>query len=430
MLPIIIKFIDGIIISIAIITIAKNILKLDIKITNLRTIMLMMIMIIPMIYFYQTEYNTILTIFTYMISVLVIRKLGNIDLKTSIVTISLIMITIFVVDLIVSLCELNIFKFKYEMLRDNMPLNLINNIIIAIVSILICKTKLVIDKFRQFCLKINESHYLSIIFFAILSIFIFTILVLNLTTQLKVNIFNTLSIVSITIFLILYYIYMEECNNYDSLKDEYDNLFDCIQNFEEWIDNEQLYRHEMKNNLSIIRGMTKNKNIINKIDEILDMSIVIDDQTVETLKSLPKGDLKGLLYYKTAISNKKKINIVFEISEIVTTKLKKINKNKTRDLCIILGIYLDNAIEAAEKSKEKNVVLEIYEINKELNFVISNTYDEILSIKNMNRKNFTTKGGNHGRGLYYANKIIKKCKWINKDQMFLNKYFIQKLIIK
>ena len=48
----------------------------------------------------------------------------------------------------------------------------------------------------------------------------------------------------------------------------------------------------------------------------------------------------------------------------------------------------------------------------------------------MNRKNFTTKGGNHGRGLYYANKIIKKCKWINKDQMFLNKYFIQKLIIK
>lgn len=430
MLPIIIKFIDGIIISIAIITIAKNILKLDIKITNLRTIMLMMIMIIPMIYFYQTEYNTILTIFTYMISVLVIRKLGNIDLKTSIVTISLIMITIFVVDLIVSLCELNIFKFKYEMLRDNMPLNLINNIIIAIVSILICKTKLVIDKFRRFCLKINESHYLSIIFFAILSIFIFTILVLNLTTQLKVNIFNTLSIVSITIFLILYYIYMEECNNYDSLKDEYDNLFDCIQNFEEWIDNEQLYRHEMKNNLSIIRGMTKNKNIINKIDEILDMSIVIDDQTVETLKSLPKGDLKGLLYYKTAISNKKKINIVFEISEIVTTKLKKINKNKTRDLCIILGIYLDNAIEAAEKSKEKNVVLEIYEINKELNFVISNTYDEILSIKNMNRKNFTTKGGNHGRGLYYANKIIKKCKWINKDQMFLNKYFIQKLIIK
>ena len=106
------------------------------------------------------------------------------------------------------------------------------------------------------------------------------------------------------------------------------------------------------------------------------------------------------------------------------------DKTKIREVCIILGIYLDNALEAAEKSKEKNVVLEIYEINKEINFVISNTYEEILSIKNMNRKNFTTKGKNHGRGLYYVNKIIKKYKWISQEQMFLNKYFIQKLIVK
>ena len=430
MLPIITKFIDGIIISIAIITMAKNILKLNIKITNLKTIMLILIMIIPMIVFYQTEYNTILTIFTYMIAVLVIRKLGNVDLRTSIVTTSLIMITIFAIDLIISLCELNLFKIKYEMLRDNIALNLINNIIIAISSVLICKTKLVIDKFKRFCSKINESHYLSIIFFAILSIFVFTILVLDLTTQLKVNIFDTLSIVSIIIFLILYYIYMEECNNYDKLQGEYDNLFDCIQNFENWIDDEQMHNHEMKNSLSIIRGITKNKKIIEKIDEILDASILIDEQVIETLKDIPKGDLKGLLYYKVAISKKKKINIVFEVSSTVTKKLKKINKENTRELCIILGIFLDNAIEAAENSKDKNVVLEIYEINRELNFVISNTYEKLLSIKNMNRKNFTTKGGNHGRGLHYANKIIKKHKWINKEQMFLNNYFIQKLIVK
>ena len=428
MLPIIIKFINGIIIAIAILTIAKYILKFDLKLFKLKSIMLVLIMAVPTLIFYETEYNTILTIATYMISVLVIRKLGNTDLKTSIVTTSLIMIAIFVIDLIVTLCELNI--FKYETIRDNIYLNLINNTIIAIVTVLICKSKLMISKFRRFCLKINESHYLSIIFFAILSIFIFTILVLNLTTQLKMDIFNTLSIVSITIFLILYYIYMEECNNYDSLKDEYDNLFDCIQNFENWIDDEQMYRHEMKNNLSIIRGMTKNKNIINKIDEILDMSIIIDDQVIETLKNIPKGDLKALLYYKIAVSKKKNINIVFEISEQVTKSIKKKEKEKIRELCIILGIYLDNAIEAAEKSKDKNVVLEIYEINKELNFVISNTYEKILSIKNMNRKNFTTKGKNHGKGLYYASKVIRKHKWIKQDQMFLNKYFIQKIIIK
>lgn len=428
MLPIITKFINGIIISTAIITMAKYILRFNTKTITIKTLMLILIIAIPTLLFYATEYNTILTIATYMISVLVIRKLGNIELKTSIVTMSLIMITIFVIDLIVTLSELGI--FGYEAIRDNLCLSIINNIIIASFSVLICKNKRIANNFRRFCLKINESHYLSIIFFAVLSIFVFTILVLNLTTQLKVNIFNTLSIMIIIIFLILYYIYMEECNSYDNLKDEYDKLFDCIQNFENWIDDEQLYRHEMKNNLSIIRGMTRNKKIINKIDEILDMSIIVDDEVIETLKNLPKGDLKALLYYKMAVSKKNGINIIFEVSEHITKKLKKMDKAKIRELCIILGIYLDNAIEAAEKSKDKNVVLEIYEINKELNFVISNTYEKLLSIKNMNRENFTTKGGNHGRGLYYANKVIKKYKWITQDQMFLNNYFIQKLIIK
>lgn len=428
MLPIITKFITGLIMGIATIIMARNILKENKSIFETKNIFLVLIMSLPTLILYQTEYNTVLTIITYVVTVFVIRKIGDIDLKSAIVTTSIIMVTVFVVDFIISLLELSV--IDYTVIRDNNYLNIINTIIIASISTLICKSELIITKFRRFCLKINESHYLSIIFFAILSVLIFTILVLNLTTQLKVDIFNTLSIVSIAIFLILYYIYMEECSSYDKLKEEYDNLFDCIQNFENWIDDEQLYRHEMKNNLSIIRNMTRNKNITNKIDEILDMSIIIDDRVIETLKNIPKGDLKGLLYYKVAISKKKKINIIFEVSENSTNKIRKINKDKMRELCIILGIYLDNAIDAASKAKDKNVVLEIYEINKELNFVISNTYEELLSIKNMNRKNFTTKGKNHGRGLYYANKIIKKYKWISQDQMFLNNYFIQKLIVK
>ena len=42
----------------------------------------------------------------------------------------------------------------------------------------------------------------------------------------------------------------------------------------------------------------------------------------------------------------------------------------------------------------------------------------------------TTKGKNHGKGLYYVNKLINKYKWIETSQMFLNNYFIQKITIK
>ena len=81
-------------------------------------------------------------------------------------------------------------------------------------------------------------------------------------------------------------------------------------------------------------------------------------------------------------------------------------------------------------SKKKTVTLEIYELNKVINFTISNTYKELIPIKTMKKVGFTTKGGEHGKGLYYANKILSKTKWLKSEQTFLNDYFIQKIYIK
>ena len=85
------------------------------------------------------------------------------------------------------------------------------------------------------------------------------------------------------LLLILYYLYVKECNNYVSLSQEYDAIFKYIQTFEEWIDNEQMYRHELKNNLSIIRNMTSNKGIIKKIDDMLHFSVILDEYDIVIL---------------------------------------------------------------------------------------------------------------------------------------------------
>ena len=191
-----------------------------------------------------------------------------------------------------------------------------------------------------------------------------------------------------------------------------------------------MYRHELKNNLSMIRNMTKNKKIINKIDDMLNMNINIDDEYIELLKYIPKGGLKGLLYYKIALAKNKKVKIVIEISSKVNILLKQLAEEQLRQLCIVLGIYIDNALDSAEESNKKIVTLEIYEINKMIIFTISNTYKELVPIKNMKKIGFTTKGGEHGKGLYYANKVLSKTKWLKSEQVFLNDYFIQKIYIK
>ena len=96
---------------------------------------------------------------------------------------------------------------------------------------------------------------------------------------------------------------------------------------------------------------------------------------------------------------------------------------------MLLGIYLDNAIEASSESNKKCVALEIYGINNELNFVISNTYNNFIPLKVINKKGYSSKGIGHGNGLYYANKIIKRNKKITAEAVYLNNYYIQKIII-
>ena len=122
--------------------------------------------------------------------------------------------------------------------------------------------------------------------------------------------------------------------------------------------------------------------------------------------------------------------MIVEASPKATALLKKIEEKKLRKLCIVLGIYLDNALEAASVAKNKSVTLEIYKSNNNLTFTISNTYKNIIPIKDMKKKGYTTKGKNHGKGLYYVNKVLNKSKWLESEQMFLNQYFIQKIAIK
>ena len=191
-----------------------------------------------------------------------------------------------------------------------------------------------------------------------------------------------------------------------------------------------MYRHELKNNLSIIRNLSNKKEINKKIDKMLQMNMLIDDSYIEILKDIPKGGLKGLLYYKLALANKYNIDMYIDVSPKINNKLTKINKTLLESICIILGIYIDNAIDECKKMKRKNITIEIYEKDENLNIVISNTCNKVISIKKMNKKGYTSKGKGHGNGLYFANKIIKREKRLNTEQQFLNNYFIQKIIVQ
>ena len=431
MLPMVVKIINSLFLAISSFLIIRKFVDTDIieiKKNKIYIVLAIIALIIPSCILFKTEYSILVSLITYLISIIVWKRAFGINLIESIIVCSITIIFVAISDFIVSTIE-NPF-FSYEYVRTNITITIINNVLVSIGAYILSCMSFIKSRVKFAVKKVSGNKKVTLIIFAILMIIVVSTLYYNITSIFKLNMYYTVTFITLAIFLLLYYLYIYEYSNYEKLKESYDILFECVQRFENWIDDEQQYRHELKNNLSIIRNLTKEKEVLKKVDEMLGITINVEDRYIETLKNIPKGGLKGILYYKIALNTNKKVNITIDVSANSTKDLKRLSQKRLKELCIILGIYIDNALEAAANANSKNVTIEIYKINNNLNFVISNTYANLTSIKKMNKKGFSTKGIEHGKGLFYVQKILKNNRQIKAEQFFKDKFYIQKIIVK
>ncbi len=431
MLPLIVKIINSMFLAISSFLIIKKFVdkkNIDLKKNKGYIIFSIIALIIPSCILFKTEYTSLVSLVTYLISIAVWKRTFRLNLTESIIICSIAIIFVAIADFSFGTIETHFFSYSY--VRTNIPLTIFNNILVSISAYGLSCLPTVKNKVKFLSEKASETDKGPLIVFAILMIIVISIIFYNITSIFKLNIYYTVTLISLVVFVLLYYLYIYEYSNYEKLKENYDILFDCVQRFESWIDDEQEYRHELKNNLSIIRNLAKEKNVLEKVDEMLGININVEDRYIETLKNVPKGGLKGIIYYKLAIAANENVNFIIDVSKNATKKLQQLSKSNLKELCIVLGIFIDNALEAAADTSIKNVTFEIYTINNNLNFVISNTYNKLIPIKIMNKKGYSTKGKEHGKGLYFAQKILKNNKSIKAEQYFKDKFFIQKITIE
>lgn len=88
---------------------------------------------------------------------------------------------------------------------------------------------------------------------------------------------------------------------------------------------------------------------------------------------------------------------------------------KTYDLSRMLGILLDNALEAASKCEDKSVYITIRKDNKAPRhlFIIENTYaNKDVNMDRIFEKGYTSKteddGKSHGLGLWEIREVLKR----------------------
>lgn len=122
-------------------------------------------------------------------------------------------------------------------------------------------------------------------------------------------------------------------------------------------------------------------------------------------------------------------NIKFNIN--ISSDLNNLKTNPL-ELVRILGILLDNSIEACLECPENSRIinLSIYELNNAKSISIENSYkNKTLNIDKIYEKNFSTKDRNTGIGLWEVQNYINKDKHLKLNTSMSDSLFKQELLI-
>lgn len=425
MSEVIIKLCTSAVMPVAGFFVVKNLLNSRENLSVLKTLFILFLLSLFNFAVYNIEYQAMITILNFCVIMIGYKFIFKINFFDSFLLSIIIMLFTAVSEII--LCIL-ILPFSEETLRDFRSSLVLGNLLVAFISIILSKIKYFNSLVNKLLLKLERNGKFKTIVVACLWILIISIFCYMIFKSSVNTIDFWLSIFIMSVFILFMLNYFRDKNKYILLNEKFDSLYDYIQTIEEHLDNEQLNIHEYKNQLSVIRSMSSNKKIHNYIDSLVENNDISDEWSNQ-LKNLPKGGLKGLLYYKLAQAESKGLNLVIDISDKCYDYLENLSLETVKELSRLIGIYMDNSIEASINTKKKYISLEIYVVNKEVNIVISNSIESMIDLSNVNRKGYTSKGNGRGRGLYLASKIIDKNGSFKSDTTIINDYFIQKLTI-
>jgi two-component system sensor histidine kinase AgrC len=228
-------------------------------------------------------------------------------------------------------------------------------------------------------------------------------------------------------------IIINEIGKGDKMTKKFDDLLEHMESYETIMEQEKIKRHEDKNQLIVINSLINedNKKLKKYMKNILEEIEHSECDSINNLNYIPKGGLKGLIYYKIIEMQGLGIEVNIDVSKrIEDLDLENIKINTYKNISKIIGVFLDNAKEAAVDSEDKIVGIEIYNKADSLCLCISNSFDGNLHIENFGKKKFTTKGKGRGYGLKLVENIIQKEKIISERKEIVNNFYIQHLKIK
>lgn len=193
------------------------------------------------------------------------------------------------------------------------------------------------------------------------------------------------------------------------------------------------FRHDYVNILSTLSDFIREEDMdgLRKYfrSEILPMqdSMQMNAIKINGLENLHIREIKGLLTTKILQAQEKSIRISIEVPD----PIEKIEM-PTINLSRIIGIILDNAIEASEKIEDDPLIRIAFIKNEDdsVMFIVMNKCEPNMpKVHTLFQENFSTKGKNRGLGLSTLKELTDSTTNVLLDTTIDNNYFIQKVEI-
>lgn len=379
--------------------------------------------------------NPFIKIFVFTLCIIIIFKIYfKESIKTSILTVIFEQMEIMISEFIFAIIITLLFKMNSNDIVNTQFGSLLANFFITMIAIGIVNFPFVV-RFYKFIIRITDKiKYKQLILLSLFVLIVANVLAGALYFKLDfiyLTIFNTL--ITLFCFLIVLYSFKTK-NSYNKVYDKYNTTLNSLKEYEDILDKYRVSNHENKNQLLTIRNMVSktDKEVIGYIDTVIENKLKDNDKVMLEAAKIPAGGLRGLIYSKLLLMKNLKISYDLEISNDIKTVdlINRIDDSTMLDICKIIGVYLDNSIEAVSGLKDRYINIEMYIENKSLIIAISNNYMGVIDLNVIEEKGYSSKGKGHGYGLSLTREIIDNNNKLQNEKKISKEVFTQMLKIK
>ena len=336
--------------------------------------------------------------------------LFNVSIREALVSVIEVQIITLILEVICMIFLMGVLQIDIQVLQSNLFLKLLPTLGMGVLTYIVFLFKFPIyirENIIKFIKHLN-SRYVAL--YLILLMICINVMMAVIYYENTTIIIIIMECIILSIYTVISILMLKEKNTSEIYRIGYEEQQKALQDNVLLLDQECMKNHENVNQLYTIEGLARNndtKGILEYIGVVIKEKKQEDNTLTRRIKRIPLATIQGLIYPKLGIMKDNDIDFQVVLARnIKEFDFTKIDMKTNMELCKILGVLIDNAIDEVTKLEDRKIKLELFCKNGDLHIDVSNNYGKLLD--NMDEVGVTSKEGLHGYGLGIIAQITKQ----------------------